>query len=74
MTERMLLSGLYDNSIGESNHVAAVMNPDVTTVGQDESVERVARLLAKDAFIVVEDHAGIPVGVVTGMDLIDYFV
>ncbi|MEK7129566.1 MAG: cystathionine beta-synthase [Patescibacteria group bacterium] len=74
VTERMLLSGLYDNSIGESNHVAAVMNPDVTTVGQDESVERVARLLAKDAFIVVEDHAGIPVGVVTGMDLIDYFV
>jgi CBS domain-containing protein len=46
-TEHMLLLDSGDKSIGESNHISAVMNPGVVTVSPQESVERVAQLLAK---------------------------
>ncbi|KKU87007.1 MAG: Cystathionine beta-synthase [Candidatus Gottesmanbacteria bacterium GW2011_GWA2_47_9] len=73
VTERDLLAGLYDKSIGETNHVSAAMNPNITKIGVHESVERAAQLLTKDIFLVVEDEMGKPVGVVTRMDLIDFF-
>jgi len=46
---------------------------NITKIGVHESVERAAQLLTKDIFLVVEDEMGKPVGVVTRMDLIDFF-
>lgn len=73
VTERSLLTGLYEKTIGPDNHISALIDPQVTTIGDGESTERVSQLLTKEAFVVVVDDRGKPFGVVTRIDLIDYY-
>lgn len=72
VTERHLLSGLYQKSIGPTNKVSVVTNPEVITVPTDETTDRVSELLSKDNLVVVVKK-GKPIGVVTRIDLIEYY-
>lgn len=73
VTERQLLTGLYKKSIGPTNHIRAVLDPNVTEVARDESVDYVSGLLEKENFVIVVDKNRKPLGVVTRIDLIDYY-
>lgn len=73
VTERSLLTGLYEKTIGPENHISALIDPQVTTVADSELIERVSQLLTKEAFVVVVDDRGKPLGVVTRIDLINYY-
>jgi cystathionine beta-synthase len=74
VTERHLLTGLYQKSIGPTNHIAATIDPHILTVDAQESVDHVSRMLEEDNLVVVLDKAGTPLGVVTRIDLIDYYM
>lgn len=74
VTERQLLTGLYERSIGPTNHIAAVVDPQIIKVHALESVDRVSQLLEKDNLVVVVDNDKKPLGVVTRIDLIDYYI
>lgn len=73
VTERSLLTGLYEKTIGPMSHIAALIDPQVTTVTQDESVDRVSSLLIQENFVVVIDFRGTPLGVITRIDLIEWY-
>ncbi len=73
VTERQLLTGLYEKRIGPTNHISAAIDPFVLQVPQSESVDRVSELLEKENLVVVVSRAGKPEGVVTRIDLIDYY-
>ncbi len=73
VTERHLLTGLYYKSIGPTNHVKAAVDPQVTTVYQSESIDFVSQLLIKDNMVVVVDEKRKPQGVITRIDLIEYY-
>lgn len=73
VSERELLTGLYEKSIGPTNHVATVLDPHIITVGATESIDRVSQLLTKENFVVVVDDVRHPLGVVTRIDLIEYY-
>lgn len=73
VSERELLTGLYEKSIGPTNHVATVVDPHIVTVGPTESIDRVSQLLTRENFVMVVTDDGHPVGVVTRIDLIGYY-
>jgi cystathionine beta-synthase len=73
VTERVLLSGLYDKSIGPSNHISALIDPYVTTVLENESIDHVSEVLTKENFVVVLDINNKPLGVISRIDLIEYY-
>ncbi len=73
VTERQLLTGLYQKSIGPSNHIEAVLEPHVVKVSTAESIDRVSQLLEDENLVVVVDQENKPLGVVTRIDLIDYY-
>lgn len=73
VTEQWLLRGLYDKSIGPSNSISTVMEPEVIVVSYEESVERVAQLLTQHSFVVVTNKKQEPKGVITRIDLIEYY-
>lgn len=73
VTERHLLTGLYKKSIGPSNHIAATFDPNVMKVSAEESIDHVSQLLELENLVVVVDGSGRPLGVVTRIDLIDYY-
>jgi cystathionine beta-synthase len=73
VTERQLLTGLYQKSIGPSNHIEAVLDPKVAMVEAFESIDRVSQLLEEENLVVVVGEGKIPLGVVTRIDLIDYY-
>ncbi len=73
VTERHLLTGLYKKSIGPSNHIAATLDPNVMKVSAEESIDHVSQLLELENLVVVVDGSGRPLGVVTRIDLIDYY-
>lgn len=73
VTERQLLTGLYHRSIGPTNHIGAALDARVQTVEANESVDRVSQLLEVENLVVVVDPHGKPLGVVTRIDLIDYY-
>ncbi len=73
ITERVLLTGLYDKSIGPTNHISALVDSYVTTVLRDESVEHVSGLLTKENFVVVIDNRNKPLGVISRIDLIEHY-
>lgn len=73
VTERQLLTGLYKKSIGPSNHIDAALDTQVLVVDEHESVDHVSQLLEEENLVVVVDKTGKPLGVVTRIDLIDYY-
>jgi len=73
VTERHLLTGLYKKSIGPTNHIQATLDPHVLKVIADESIDHVSQLLEQENLVVVVDATGKPMGVVTRIDLIDYY-
>ncbi|KKS55354.1 MAG: Cystathionine beta-synthase [Candidatus Gottesmanbacteria bacterium GW2011_GWA1_42_26] len=73
ITERDLLTGLYNKSIGPTNHIAALVDPNITAVAENESIEYVSLLLTKHDFVVVVDPKHKPMGVITRIDLIEYY-
>lgn len=74
VTERHLLTGLYKKSIGPTNHIEAALDPHVLVVQEHESIDHVAQLLEEENLVVVVDATGKPLGVVTRIDLIDYYL
>ena len=73
ITERDLLTGLYTKSIGPTNHIAALVDPNMTAVEEHESIEYVSVLLTKHDFVVVVNTKQKPLGVITRIDLIEYY-
>ena len=73
VSERQLLTGLYEKSIGPSNHIASVCDPHITIVSHTESIDRVSELLTRENFVVVVDDTQHPLGVVTRIDIIEYY-
>ncbi len=73
ISERNLLTGLYDKMIGPSNHVATVTEQGVSTIDKNESVERASQLLTKDSIILVLSNNNKPLGVVSRIDLIEFY-
>lgn len=73
VTEQWLLKGLYDKSIGPTNSISTVMSPEVIVVSADESVDRVAQLLTHSSFVVVTGNKQEPLGVISRIDLIEYY-
>ena len=73
VTERQLLTGLYHKSIGPTNHVSAVLDGDVATVEASESIDHVSNLLERENLVIVLDTKRKPLGVVTRIDLIEYY-
>lgn len=73
VTERQLLTGLYEKMIGPTNHIAALIDAYVTTVSEEETVERVSELLTQENFVVILDRKNKPLGVVSRIDLIEYY-
>ncbi len=73
VTERQLLTGLYHKSIGPSNHVAAVYDSNVITVLEDESLDHVSNILEHENLVVVVKKGGKALGVITRIDLIEYY-
>lgn len=72
VNERELLSGLYEKRIGPTNHVSALVNPEVVTISVNETVEYAAQLLTRKSFAVVTENR-IPVAVITPTDLIGFY-
>jgi cystathionine beta-synthase len=73
VTERQLLTGLYTQQVGPTNHIVALVDPDVKTVDLDESIDQVSQLLSRQDFVVVLTKQRKPLGIITSIDLIDYF-
>lgn len=73
VSERDLLTGLYEKTIGPANHVATALDPHVVSVLQTESIDRVSQLLSKESFVIVMDDQNQPMGIVTRIDLIEYY-
>ena len=73
VTERDLLTGFYSKSIGPTNHIAALVDPNMTAVNKTESAEYVSHVLTKHDFVVVVDDEFKPLGVITRIDLIEYY-
>lgn len=73
VTERNLLTGLYDKMIGSSNHIATVMEQGISTILENESVERASQLLSKDSIIIILNSHQKPLGVVSRIDLIEFY-
>lgn len=73
VSERQLLTGLYEKSIGPSNHIASLCDPHITIVSHTESIDRVSELLTRENFVMVVDDNQHPLGVVTRIDLIEYY-
>ena len=74
VTEQWLLNGLYEKSIGPTNSISAVLDPDTIVVSSIETVERTAQLLTQRSFVVVADKNQDPIGVITRIDLIESYV
>jgi predicted transcriptional regulator len=49
------------------------VDPDVKTVDLDESIDQVSQLLSRQDFVVVLTKQRKPLGIITSIDLIDYF-
>lgn len=73
VTERKLLTGLYHRSIGPTSHISAVLDPEILSVTIDESLDRVSNILEKENMVIVMDHSESPIGVITRIDMIDFF-
>lgn len=73
VSERTLLTGLYEKSIGPTNRVAAMVDTNVVSVPLTESVEHVAQILTKEPLVVAVDGKGKPAGIITRIDLIEFF-
>lgn len=73
VSERQLLTGLYEKSIGPTNHIATVLDPRITIVPSTESIDRVSELLTRETFVMVVGDDGYSLGVVTRIDLIEYY-
>ncbi len=73
VTERQLLTGLYHKSIGPTNHISAVYDPDVVTVPESESLDHVANILEKENLVIVTNTKGKALGVITRIDLIEFY-
>ena len=73
VNESKLLEGLFNKTIGSSNKIKSVVDKNVISVSENESVEWVSRLLAQDNMIVVIDKDKKPLGVVTRIDLIEFY-
>ncbi|RJR15084.1 cystathionine beta-synthase [Candidatus Microgenomates bacterium] len=72
VNERELLDGLFKKRIGLTNHVSAFLDPNVTTISEEESIEYAAQLLTRDSFAVVMRNST-PVGVITRIDVIEFY-
>jgi cystathionine beta-synthase len=68
LLEHLLHSGHIHN---QSETIAAIINPTVSTVPTDVSVEKVLNAVDCDKVVIVAE-AGRPVGILTKTDLIDY--
>ncbi len=73
VSERTLLTGLYEKSIGPTNRIAAMVDANVISVPLAESIEHVAQILTKEPLVVAIDGKEKPAGVITRIDLIEYF-
>ena len=73
VTERQLLTGLHHKSIGPSNHISAVFDPDIVTVPETESLDHVANILEKENLVIVLNTKGKALGVITRIDLIEFY-
>lgn len=73
VSEKELLSGLYTKSIGPTNHIAALVDSNIVAVEETESVEYASQLLTKHDFVVVVTSKQKPLGVITRIDLIEYY-
>lgn len=73
VSERQLLTGLYEKSIGPTNHIATVLDPRITIVPHTESIDRVSQLLTRETFVMVVGADKHPLGVVTRINLIEYY-
>ncbi|KKS82083.1 MAG: hypothetical protein UV55_C0005G0001, partial [Candidatus Gottesmanbacteria bacterium GW2011_GWC1_43_10] len=51
----------------------ALVDPNITAVAENESIEYVSLLLTKHDFVVVVDPKHKPMGVITRIDLIEYY-
>ncbi len=74
VTERQLLTGLYEKMVGCTNHIRALIDPYVPTIKHNEPVERASELLAQDDFVVVLDQKNQPKAVISRIDLIEYYL
>ncbi len=73
VTERQLLTGLYKKRVGPTNRVSTVVDPNITSVSEYDSVDHVSGLLSQETMVVVVNEHGLPVGVVTRIDLIEHY-
>ncbi len=73
VTERQLLTGLYHKSIGPTNHISAVYDPEIESVYDNESLDHIANILEKENLVVVISQKGKALGVITRIDLIEYY-
>ena len=72
INEKKLLANLYEKIVGPSNSVMSLLDPKLTIVDEAESADRVSRLLSEDNLVVVSSDSK-PLGVITRIDLIDYY-
>jgi len=73
VSERNLLTGLYEGRIGPTNKVRVIVDENVATMNEDESIDRASELLTEDNLVVVMTKNGKPKGVITRIDLIGYY-
>lgn len=73
VNEKLLLDGLFNKTVGPSNQIAAVMDTSVNTVNEKESIDWVSKLLAKDNLVLVVNNKNKPIGVITRIDLVEYY-
>lgn len=73
VNEKELLEGLYARRIGPTNKVSVIVDEKVQRVSKNETIDRVSQLLTIDNLVVVTGHSNKPLGVVTRIDLINYY-
>ncbi|OGM28415.1 cystathionine beta-synthase [Candidatus Woesebacteria bacterium RIFCSPLOWO2_01_FULL_39_61] len=73
VNEKELLEGLYAGRIGPTNKISVILDKKVQSVSENETIDRVSELLTLDNLVVVTDHRSKPLGVVTRIDLINYY-
>jgi len=73
VNERQLLTELYQKRIGPSNRIASILDPKIFTVKDTDSLDYASELLTTENLIVVLDSLNKPKGIITRIDLIEYY-